>query len=110
LLVHTLLATPLPAATTRLAPRGVLRLLYAAMWPAARVTNLEGFLRRRAVQFYAAESLHGMLPSLLLMGRRSVRLRMFMRVELDRYFRGLTHAAPLLLLGAFVQDLRGLRN
>jgi hypothetical protein len=75
-LTQAVLGTPLPPAVRQLAPRGILRLLYGAMWPAVRVANLQGFVRRRAVQVYVAESWRGMLPSLLMMGRRRDRLRM----------------------------------
>jgi hypothetical protein len=74
-LTRTLLGTPLPAAALRWQPSLATRLLYAAVWPARRVTGLQGFLRRRAVQFVPADSWRGMLPSLLLMGRRSARVR-----------------------------------
>jgi putative nucleotidyltransferase-like protein len=83
-LAHTLLGTPLPGVAKRLAPRRLLKLLYAAVWPEQRIANLEGFLRRRAVQFHAAESWKGMLPSLILMGRRSVRARLLAGALLQR--------------------------
>jgi hypothetical protein len=78
-----LLGGPYPEAATHLAPRNVMRLLYAAVWPMARLANLDGFLRRRAVQFHAAESWHGMLPSLILMGRHSLRLGLVRRALLN---------------------------
>jgi hypothetical protein len=69
-----LLAAPVPAAALdQLRPAMPLRLLYGLVWPAARIVDLEGFMRRRAVQFHAAESWRGTLPSLILMGRRAER-------------------------------------
>jgi hypothetical protein len=50
-------------------------MLYERVWPMTRITDLEGFMRRRAVQFHAAESWRGALPSLILMGRRADRVR-----------------------------------
>jgi hypothetical protein len=76
LLTRMLLRTPVPAAVVdRLRPSMPLRLLYGLVWPAARIVDLEGFMRRRAVQFHAAESWRGTLPSLILMGRRAERAR-----------------------------------
>jgi hypothetical protein len=83
-LTHALLDTPLPAAVAALRPRLTTRWLYGAVWPAARVARLEGFLRRRAVQFHAAESWRGMLPSLVLMGRRPARVRLLLAALLKR--------------------------
>jgi hypothetical protein len=75
-LARRLLATPVPRAVTEgLAPSWPVRTLYSLIWPASRVAELEGFMRRRAVQFHAAESWRGMLPSLILMNRRRARLR-----------------------------------
>jgi hypothetical protein len=59
---------------TMLRPSPPERVLYRLVWPPARIANLGGYMRRRAVQFHAAESWRGTLPSLLLMGRRRQRL------------------------------------
>jgi hypothetical protein len=83
-LVQVLLGTSLPSAVSRLRPSHVTRWLYDLVWPPARVANLEGFMRRRAVQFHGADSWRGMLPSLVLMGRRSTRARMLASVLLHR--------------------------
>src|SRR5262249_8688256 len=75
-LAGEVLGTPVsPAALAALRPSAVLRALYWLTWPAARVADLEGFMRRRAVQFHAAGSWRGMLPSLVYMGRRWARAR-----------------------------------
>jgi hypothetical protein len=76
LLAHRILGMPVPpAAMAMLTPPAPVRALYSLLWPPARIAGLKGFSRRRAVQFHAAESWRGMLPSLLLMGRRRTRMR-----------------------------------
>lgn len=75
-LARSLLRTPGTAALeARLRPSPVLGVLYGLVWPAHRIHNLSGHMRRRAVQFHAAESLRGMVPSLVLFGRRRDRAR-----------------------------------
>src|SRR5581483_10408518 len=75
-LATTLLATPLPhGVLRRLRPSAPVRMVYRLAWPIARIAAFDGFMRRRAVQFHAAESWRGMLPSLVVMGRRGARLR-----------------------------------
>jgi hypothetical protein len=75
-LAASVLATPVPAAPLRsLAPSPPVRLLYRLVWPPSGVANLHGHMRRRAVQFLAADSWRGMLPNLVLMGRRGARFR-----------------------------------
>lgn len=75
-LAATVLATPVPPAPLRaLAPILPVRLLYRLVWPPSGVANLHGHMRRRAVQFLAADSWRGMLPNLVLMGRRGARFR-----------------------------------
>jgi hypothetical protein len=75
-LTAELLATPIPpSALRRLRPSAPVRLVYRRAWPIARVAACDGFMRRRAVQFHAAESWRGMLPSLIVMGRRGARIR-----------------------------------
>jgi hypothetical protein len=62
-----------------LAPALPIRALYEVIWPRRRVAALETAMRRRAVQFHAAESWRGMLPTVVLMGRRRERLRLLLR-------------------------------
>jgi hypothetical protein len=70
------LGAPLPRpALAGLRPSLPVRALYRLTWPVEWVAGLEGHMRRRAVQFHAAESWRGMLPSLLYMGRRGDRAR-----------------------------------
>jgi len=84
-LTRGLLATPLPAGVlAAFAPHPLVRLLYRAVWPPARVANLHGHMRRRAVQFLAADSWRGMLPNLILMGRRRTRARAIVSQVLKR--------------------------
>jgi hypothetical protein len=79
-----LLGTPLPTPARRLAPSLPVRALYRWVWPETRSADLRATMRRRGVQFHAAESLRGMLPSLVLMGRRGHRLRAIARRLLRR--------------------------
>ncbi|MBV9359315.1 MAG: nucleotidyltransferase family protein [Chloroflexi bacterium] len=75
-LTRALLGTPVPRDWLRqVRPVLPVRLAYRAVWPEADIARLEGHMRRRAVQFHVADSWRGMLPSLLLMGRRQVRAR-----------------------------------
>jgi hypothetical protein len=85
-LARRLLGTPVPAgALRRLRPRhpGV-RLLYRLVWPERRIAGLRGHMRRRAVQLHVAESWRGVLPGLVLMGRRRTRARIALRLLLGR--------------------------
>jgi Uncharacterised nucleotidyltransferase len=75
-LANRILGTPLPSAAACVKPGLATCLIYRAVWPTARVARLEGYVRRRAVQFRAAESWRGMLPSIVFMGRRRIRARM----------------------------------
>ncbi|MCC6173988.1 MAG: nucleotidyltransferase family protein [Chloroflexi bacterium] len=75
-LTRAIFGTPLPPGVlVSLAPSLPVRWLYACVWPAQGVADLRGHMRRRAVQFLAADSWRGMLPNLILMGRRETRLR-----------------------------------
>jgi hypothetical protein len=75
-LTRALLGTPVPRHWLRQSrPMLPVRIAYRAIWPVARIARLDGHMRRRAVQFHVADSWRGMLPSLLLMGRRQVRAR-----------------------------------
>lgn len=59
----------------RFRPALPIQLAYRWVWPTERIANLGAYMRRRAVQFHAAESWAGMIPSLILMGRRADRAR-----------------------------------
>ena len=75
-LVRVLLGAPVPdQILTRFRPAWPIQLAYRWVWPIERIANLGAYMRRRAVQFHAAESWRGMLPSLILMGRRADRAR-----------------------------------
>jgi hypothetical protein len=83
-LAQVLLLAPVPwDVQDRLRPSALVRMLYGQIWPAARIADLQGFMRRRAVQFHGAESWRGALPSLVLMGRRADRARATARAWLD---------------------------
>ena len=80
-----LFGTPVPSAPLRaLAPSPFVRLLYRQVWPPAGVANLRGHMRRRAVQFLAADSWRGMVPNLVLMGRRGARFRAMVSAVIRR--------------------------
>jgi len=84
-LAAAVLATPVPPAALRsLAPSVPVQLLYRLVWPPDGVANLHGHMRRRAVQFLAADSWRGMVPNLVLMGRRGARLRAMVSAILRR--------------------------
>jgi hypothetical protein len=84
-LAGAVLATPAPSGLLRsLAPSLPVRVLYRLVWPPAGVANLHGHMRRRAVQFLAADSWRGMVPNLVLMGRRGARLRAMLSAILRR--------------------------
>jgi hypothetical protein len=83
-LTQKLLGTPLPADVQALRPAMPVRMLYRLVWPLGSVAGLHAKMRRRAVQFRAAESLRGMLPATLLMGRRRARTRAFLDVAFGR--------------------------
>jgi putative nucleotidyltransferase-like protein len=75
-LAGRLLQTPVPPQQlARFRPALLSRVLDQLVWPTTRSAALQGTLRRRAVQFDAAESWRGMLPGLVLMGRRRERAR-----------------------------------
>lgn len=76
---------PMPAIPfERLRPSVPLRALYRFVWPREEVMALQGRMRRRAVQFYGAESWRGVVPSLVLMGRRKYRVRALVRALFHR--------------------------
>jgi hypothetical protein len=82
-LSRKLLGTPVPPAWLRQTrPAAPLRLIYRCVWPTTRIAGLDGHMRRRAIQFHVADSWRGMLPSLVLMGRRRTRARAIVRAVL----------------------------
>jgi hypothetical protein len=84
-LAGALLGAPVPRRPlARLRPNPLVRALYGLVWPSSRIADLHGHMRRRAVQFHAAESWRGMLPTLVLMGRRRDRARAIVRSVLRR--------------------------
>jgi hypothetical protein len=77
-----LLHTPLPPGLlARLAPALLIRVIYRWIWPRRRLARLQGRSHWRAVQFEPG-SLRGMLPSLLLLGRRGHRGRVVLNAVL----------------------------
>jgi hypothetical protein len=80
----SLLGTPVPADSRRLAPSAIGRALYRRAWPLERIASLEAPMHRRAVQFDQTESWRGMLPTLLFMGRRRDRLARIARHAVSR--------------------------
>jgi hypothetical protein len=80
-LVEPLFGTPVPReGRQRLQPALVVRLLYSRLWPLRQIAALQARRHRRAVQFDAAESWRGMLPNLVLMGRRGTRAASALRL------------------------------
>jgi hypothetical protein len=94
-LASRLLGAPLPAEVRRrFRPTLPLRAAYRLTWPVARIADLDGSMRRRAVQFHAAESWRGMLPSLLYMGRRGVRSRAIVQAITGGRLGAAAHPSP----------------
>jgi hypothetical protein len=74
-LVRTLFSTPIESDLfVHFRPSPLIAALYRAIWTVDCIAGLNGHMRRRAVQFHAAESWRGMLPSIVLMGRRRERV------------------------------------
>ncbi|MCH8061898.1 MAG: nucleotidyltransferase family protein [Chloroflexi bacterium] len=79
-LTRKLLGTPLaPDIEERFKPNPLIRLAYHLIWPESDALNLRSTTRRRAVQFSVSESWRGMLPSLLLMGRKREKMEIILR-------------------------------
>lgn len=74
-LLSKLLDTPLPADALALANAAGSGLFHRLLWREAEVLNLQPGRWRRAVQFVPRDGPRGALPSLLVMGRRSDKLR-----------------------------------
>lgn len=80
MLTRKLLGTPLAPETEKsFRPNPLIRLAYHLIWPESDAMNLRSVTRRRAVQFSVTESWRGMLPSLLLMGRKREKMEIILR-------------------------------
>jgi hypothetical protein len=80
-IVRILLGAPVPdQVLASFRPAWLIQLAYRCTWPIGRIANFGAHMRRRAVQFHGADSWRGMLPSLILMGRRTDRVRAIIRV------------------------------
>ena len=78
--VSKMLGTPFPGEVmSRLRPNPLIRWALSRIWPESSVLNLRGTAKRRAVQFSILESWRGMIPSLLLMGRRREKMAILVR-------------------------------
>lgn len=74
-LLASLLDTPIPAYVPRLLPRDPLgELAHGVLWPRRAVLALRGKQRLRSVRFNPRQGYMGVLPSLVVMGRRSEKL------------------------------------
>ena len=72
--------TPVPhQLDSELKPSLLVRRIFSRIWPDSRVLNLQARTKRRAVQFAVAESWRGIVPSLLLMGRRRDKVSILIR-------------------------------
>ena len=79
-LLRKMLDTPFPdGVIPQLKPTPAISWTLARIWPELRVLNLQSVTKRRAVQFSVLESWRGMLPSLLLMGRRREKMGILVR-------------------------------
>ena len=82
-LLRQMLGAPIPEKVMAdLRPNPWIRWTFARIWPELRVLDLESRTRRRAVQFSISESWRGVIPSLLLMGRRRDKMGILMRRRL----------------------------
>jgi hypothetical protein len=81
--LQKLLDTPMPQdVMARLKPNLFIRWAFRMIWPELHVMNLASGTKRRAVQFSVMESWRGMLPSLLLMGRRREKIAVLLHRKL----------------------------
>ncbi len=79
-LLRQMLGAPVPEKVMAdLRPNPLIRWAFARIWPELRVLDLQSRTRRRAVQFSVSESWRGVIPSLLLMGRRRDKIGILMR-------------------------------
>jgi hypothetical protein len=82
-LTAALLGTPVPpSALIRLRPAGPLPALYGALWPTTVLGHCPVFFQRRALRELRRQhwALCGVLPRVLLMGRRGERARAWLRL------------------------------
>ena len=79
-ILKKMLGTPVPdSVLKKLAPTRFTKWMLGRMWPESDVLNLNGHTKRRAVQFSTSESWRGMIPSLIIMGRRREKLTIMFR-------------------------------
>jgi hypothetical protein len=78
-LAGRLLGFRVPTEIRQLRPWLPIRALYGVVWPEQPVVDLAARPRWRSVQFRVADSWRGMIPSLVLMGRRRDRARAVVR-------------------------------
>ena len=79
-LLRKMLGAPIPEKVIAdLRPNPLIRWAFARIWPELRALDLQSRTRRRAVQFSISESWRGVIPSLLLMGRRRDKMGILMR-------------------------------
>lgn len=84
-LAAVMLGAPVPRPLlTHLRPAAPVQALYRAIWPLPRIAALDGRPQYWAVQFHLAGLGRGMLPSIILMGRRRDRARAVARSVLHR--------------------------
>jgi Uncharacterised nucleotidyltransferase len=80
-LTRLLLGTNVPpAAMDALSPSPWTQALCNCIWPVEALAELQGQMRRRAVQFRGADGWRGMLPTMLVMGRRKARVQATVQV------------------------------
>ena len=78
--LRKMFGTPFPRdAISQLTPNPFIRWTFARIWPESRVLSLRSLTKRRAVQFTPSESWRGIIPSLLLMGRRRDKMGLLLR-------------------------------
>ncbi len=78
-LLQRMFDTPLPDDASALAKSTRTNLLNRLLWPEESVLALRSGRWRRAVQFVPRDGLRGVLPSLLVMGRRADKIRALLR-------------------------------
>jgi hypothetical protein len=86
-MARDLLATPVPpAALERLGPPQPLRALYSVIWPTSVLGNCPVFFRKLPLRVLRREhfTLRGMVPNLVLLGRRREKIRAITRVVRSR--------------------------
>jgi hypothetical protein len=85
LLAKRLFQTPYPESLEKdLRPNRLLRALYGRVWSIRDISELNGHMRRYAVQFHPQDRWRGTVPNLVLMPRRGDRARGVVRSILNR--------------------------